>query len=90
MVKLNCLDFLNNSPNFFIFQNETNKTNFGGVLFLIYIIVMVFISLAYILDYSLNVKYEIQASTVTYRDKSFDITPNPEVDMLIGITLYEI
>jgi len=89
MVKLNCLDFLNNSPNFFIFQNETNKTNFGGVLFLIYIIVMVFISLAYILDYSLNVKYEIQASTITYRDKSFDITPNPEVDMLIGITLYE-
>ena len=89
MVKLNCLDFLNNSPNFFIFQNESNKTNFGGVLFLIYIIVMVFISLAYILDYALNLKYEIQASTITYRDKSFDVSPNPEVDMLIKIFFNE-
>ena len=51
------LDFLNESPNFFIFQKKANQTNFGGVLFLIYIIIMILISLAYILDYELNDKY---------------------------------
>lgn len=51
------LDYLNESPNFFIFQQKANKTNFGGVLFLLYIIIMILISLAYILDYELNEKY---------------------------------
>ena len=86
MVRLNCLDFLNISPNFFIFQSKTNKTNFGGFLFLIYIIIMILISLAYILDYALNEKYEIETSTITYRYKSFDASPNPEID--IQVTLY--
>ena len=54
---MHCFDFLSNSPRIFIFDRETNKTNFGGVLFLIYIIIMVLISLAYILDYALNDKY---------------------------------
>ena len=55
------LDFLSESPNLFVFQTETNKTNFGGVLFLIYIIIMLLISLAYILDYALNDKYTYEA-----------------------------
>ena len=54
------LDFFSNSPNLFIFQNETNKTNFGGVMFLVYIILMFIFSLAYILDYYINAKYEIE------------------------------
>ena len=28
------LDLLSESPRFFIFKKEANKTNFGGVLFL--------------------------------------------------------
>lgn len=55
------LDFLNESPNFFIFQQKSNQTNFGGVLFLIYIIIMILISLAYILDYALNDKYTYES-----------------------------
>ena len=51
------LDYLNESPNIFIFQKKANKTNFGGVLFLLYIIIMILISFAYILDYALNEKY---------------------------------
>ena len=47
-------DFLSTSPNIFIFRKETNKTIFGGILFLIYIIIMILISLLYILDYTLN------------------------------------
>ena len=48
------LDFLSESPKVFIFQNEKNKTDFGGILFLIYIIVMILISLIYIADYNMN------------------------------------
>ena len=57
------LDFLNESPNFFIFQKKANQTNFGGVLFLIYILIMILISLAYILDYELNDKYTYESFT---------------------------
>ncbi len=57
------LDFLSNSPNIYIFKEKSNKTTFGGVLFLIYIIIMLFISLMYIIDYFLNDKYTIETST---------------------------
>ena len=57
------LDFLSYSPNIYIFKEKSNKTTFGGVLFLIYIIIMLFISLMYIIDYSLNDKYTIETST---------------------------
>ena len=60
---MHSFDFLSNSPRIFIFDRETNKTNFGGVLFLLYIIIMVLISLAYILDFALNDKYTIDATT---------------------------
>ena len=66
------LDFLSSSPKFFIFQKETAKTNFGGILFLIYIIVMISISLAYIVNYAVNDKY-------TYEVKIIDNTTNNEL-----------
>ena len=53
------LDFLSEYPRTYIFQKDVNKTDFGGVLFVIYTIVMLIISLSYILDYYLNDKYEI-------------------------------
>ena len=34
------LDIISGSPNLYIFGKESNKTNFGGVLFLIYLIVI--------------------------------------------------
>ena len=61
---MNSLDFLNSQHQYYIFGKETNKTNFGGVLFLIYLIIMIFISLIYILDYALNEKYEIASHTI--------------------------
>ena len=57
------LDFLSESPKLFIFQKESNKTNFGGVLFLIYIIIMLLISSTYIANYLLNDKYTYEALT---------------------------
>ena len=58
------LDFLSEFPRTFIFQKEVNKTNFGGVLFLIYGIIMMIISLSYILDFYLNDKFEIEYSSI--------------------------
>ena len=63
------LDFFNSPHQYSIFQKETNKTHCGGILFLIYIILMIFISLAYILDYALNEKYEMENYVV---DSLFD------------------
>ena len=57
---MRAIDFLSDSPRNYIFKKEVNKTNFGGVLFLIYCLIMLIIILTYILDYALNEKYEIE------------------------------
>ena len=90
MVKFNFLDFISTSPNFFIFQNEANKTNFGGVLFLIYIIIMFFISLGYILDYHINPKYVIETSVYRYSPEDKIVPPpDPVIDLEIIVVLRE-
>ena len=61
---MNSLDFFSISPNLYIFQKEENKTNFGGFLFIIYLIIMFFISLLYILEFFTNDKYDYKCSTV--------------------------
>ena len=92
---MNVLDFLIMPPQFSIFKKETNKTQFGGVLFLIYLIVMFFISLAYILDYAVNDKYEIEFSLVNsfFSKKNpidisygrFDSGVNPEINFIFYV-----
>ena len=64
------LDFLSDSPKIFIFGKETYKTNFGGILFLIYIIVMILISLVYIVGYVENEKYSYEV--FTFLNKTYD------------------
>ena len=57
---MNSLDFLSSSPRNFIFQNPSNKTNLGGVLSLIYLIIILLISAFYITSYILNDKYIVE------------------------------
>ena len=40
---MNSIDFLCKPPNFYIFHKNANKTKFGGVLTLIYGIIMIII-----------------------------------------------
>ncbi len=54
------IDFLCEAPSLYIFQKEKHKTNFGGVLFLIYAIIILIISISYIYDYYSNPKYVIE------------------------------
>ena len=58
---MNYLDFLNDPPHHYIFGKRRNKTKFGGMLFLIYLIIMIFISLLYILDYAIHEQYDIES-----------------------------
>ena len=55
------LDIISNSPNLYILRKESNKTNFGGFLFLIYLIIIITIFVYYIIDYTKNDKYIIQS-----------------------------
>ena len=77
------LDFLSEYPRTYIFQKDVNKTDFGGVLFVIYAIVMLIISLSYILDYYLNDKYEIEYSSIrnqTYAEDLEALDENPDLN----------
>ena len=59
---MNKLDFLSGGPKTIIFERDSNKTNLGGVLTLIYLIVVILISIAYIYEYSVNNTYSVSYS----------------------------
>ena len=88
---MNRLDFLSLSPSFYIFRNEANKTTFGGILFLIFMILMIFISFAYIYDFAVNDKYEITCNTIktyTYNgivSDQYNKIPDPSTDFEIEV-----
>ena len=58
------LDFISKAPNFSIFKEGANKTNLGGVLFMIYIIIILLLALVYFFDYFTNEKYQFDYSLV--------------------------
>ena len=49
-MRLNFLDILSDSPKNFIFKKEANKTNFGGFLTIIFLLVFLLFTILYILD----------------------------------------
>ncbi len=55
-------DFLSSPPQIYFLGKRTNKTILGGILFLIYIIIMIVILVFYTLDYYINDKYDIRYS----------------------------
>ena len=56
---MNFLDLLSGAPRTMIFEKSSNKTNLGGILTLIYLIIVLLLSAYYIYDYEKNNKYEI-------------------------------
>jgi len=88
------LDFLSSPPSFSIFQKKTNKIKFGGILFLIYLIIMLFICLIYILDFILNEKFDIQCLTSysfeNYLDENEkDLNKIPDVSVEFEIVVLD-
>ena len=53
------INFLSQTPNAFIFQKESNKTNFGGFLSVIYLIIALFIFLYLRAIYGFSEQYQI-------------------------------
>ena len=51
-------DILSQPPRTYIFERYSNKTIFGGVLSIIYLLIMIFISIYYIYNYIIGDKYE--------------------------------
>ena len=58
---MNTFDFLNDSPRTYIFHKSSNKTNLGGFLTLIYLLILALLILVYLFDYFKNFhkKFEI-------------------------------
>lgn len=46
------IDFISNNPQLTIFKQGANQTSFGGILFLVYTIILILLSIVYIIDYS--------------------------------------
>ena len=56
---MNKLDFLSGAPKTLIFEKNSNKTNFGGIWTLIYLIIVLLIIVTYMYDYAVNPKYSV-------------------------------
>ena len=91
---MNKFDFLSSAPQNFIFNNNSNKTNFGGVLSLIYLIIVLIIAAYYLVfyinedDYSIEyVKYNDLVSSFQkdLDEKKNDLRYNPT--FTFGISL---
>ena len=90
MIKMHPLDIFSDSPKLFIFQKQTNKTNFGGILTLIFSLIMIFISLLYFLDYNDLNDYSIEYSHISNLTLDKDIpnlNSNPDYNPNFTFTL---
>ena len=77
------IDIFSDSPKFFIFQKETNKTNFGGALTLIFSLIMITISFLCLLDYIDLNDYSIEYSHIlnsTFLDDIPKLNNNPDLN----------
>ena len=52
------IDFISGSPSLSIFKEGANKTNVGGVIFLLFIIIFILISVFYIYEYTTKNAFE--------------------------------
>ena len=59
-MRLNSFDFLSSSPQNFIFQKTTNRTNFGGFLSFIYLLLFLTITGFYLISYYNEDDFSIQ------------------------------
>jgi hypothetical protein len=80
---MNILDIISDSPRTYIFQKGSNKTNFGGIFTLIYLIAILLITTFYLYDFFTYEKYEYNDYTKVFQDekqreeKKNDIHYNP-------------
>lgn len=75
------IDLLSAVPQILIFNQGSNKTVFGGVLSIIYVVIFLLIAIAYLVDYYGNDKYEVEygiRQEVLSEEKEKEIIENPD------------
>ena len=81
------LDLLSSPPQMYILQQKTNKTLFGGILFIIYIIIMLNISLIFTPNYALNDKYNVRYSFYNDFSNNEEYNKNEDLDPKLNFSL---
>lgn len=82
------LDFISVAPRLSIFKAGANKTKFGGILFLIYILILLLLAIIYIFDYSSKENYSFESSVVQndsktlYNEEVLNTTVNQNFDFI--------
>ena len=81
-------DFLSQPPMNLISHKRSQKTNIGGFLSIIYIFIMIYISLAYIIDYFCNDKYLVEYYSFfnTTNNDNTKLNNDPELDPEINFS----
>ena len=79
---MRALDVLSISPKNFIFEKDANKTTFGGVLTILYLLVLFIMAFIFLYNYETNSKYII---TYNHYQKSLS---NEERDSKINDPKY--
>ena len=92
---LHRLDFLSNAPRNFIFQNNSNKTNFGGFLTLAFLIIVLIIFIFYLIYYLSEetftvqyIHYEKYLNEEEIDKRENDIKYNPYFDFIFDMGFY--
>ena len=86
------LDFLSNAPKNFIFEKDSNKTTFGGVLTILYLLVVFIMAFIFIYNYETNSKYIItynhyqtSLSDEEWNSKKNDPKYNPTLKFIFNL-----
>ena len=67
------IDFISGTTKISLFREGTNKTNLGGTLFFIYIIILALLAIVYLFNYFSHDKYEFNYTLIkkSHKDNNF-------------------
>ena len=82
---LHFLDFIGSSPTNYIFKKSSNKTNFGGVLFLIYILGIIGFSVYCIIKFCQLDNYSIEYFNFMHDSNHKLYNPNKKIEFIYDI-----
>ena len=89
------MDIISSSPNLYLFHKESNKTNFGGFLFIVYMVIILLILIYYLVQYFQNPKYTIQSfshfnfkTKAQKEERNNDTLYNPNIKFIVNVSNY--
>jgi len=79
------LDFISSSPQLSIFNEDVNKTNLGGFIYTIYLIILLLLAIIYFYDYFKNDIYDFNYNYIKYSYTNKEVT---DEEYLINSNIY--